>query len=239
MEEKNQNAAGLCPEEGEAVQPQGIESMDAEAFEAYIESVKNQDGEVQASQSGSAEPADNAPYMTFATKEDLQDYQNKTIGKRLQEIREHAEEEQKKYGDLLQLAQSRYQTSDEETALERLSAELKNNYEGHKMQDSHALEQMAEDIQEDWERQASALHKLVPDFNLVDAFFNPEFYRKVVDEHASIAEAYLSIQKKEMPQRTIREVGNVTNGISGKVNTDVNSMSDREFEEYIQKIREN
>lgn len=237
MEEILQNASGQRPDEGEIVQPQRIEEMDADAFEAYIESVKHQEGEVQASQSGTAEPANNEPYMTFQTKEALQDYQNKTIGKRLQEIREHAEREQKKYEELLHLAQNRYQTSEPQEALDRLSDELQNQNEGHK--NTAELEQMAQNIQEDWERQASALHKLVPDFSLVDAFFDPEFYRRVVEEHATIAEAYLSIQKKEAPQRTIREVGNATNGISGKVNTDVNSMSDREFEDYIKKIREN
>jgi len=220
----------------EVVQPQDVEQMDQESFEAYIESVKNADGEVQTVQSGTTEPAEDKPYMSFATREELQAFQNQTIGNRLREIREAEEERKREFDSLLQFAKNRYQTTEDGDAIARMMQELTQNEQEVKMQQQQ-ISQKAEAIQADWLRQAEAIRERIPEFDLERAFLNPAFYKKVVEERASIAEAYLFTKEKTPPERSIREVGNSPGGIGGRVNTDVGTMSDDEFDAYIRKIK--
>lgn len=250
---ENENAE-LNPEE--AVSPQSIEEMDDEVFEAYIESAKNSGGEVQAAgSSGEAGPADNnageGPYISFETKEDLQEYQNQTIGRRLKEIREAGEREIENVKSVLELAKARYGISDGKQALSRLAYELEEQNarsrglsrgeyraasELKSLKDEISYQKRVSEIQNEWTRQGEALKKIVPDFNLEKAFENPEFYSRVVDRHETLAEAYQVFLKKP-PRRAISEIGNLKNGVAGNITHDVSSMSDREFEEYIRKIK--
>ena len=240
----------------EVVSPQSIEEMNDEAFEAYIESAKNSDGEVQAvHDSGTAEPADNCaengPYMSFETKEDLQEYQNQTIGRRLREIREAGEREMQNIKGVLELAKAKYKTSDNTHALSRLFEDLEEQNarreglsrreyqtarELRSLKDEVNYQRRVDAIQDEWTRQGEALKKIVPGFNLEKAFENPEFYTRVVDRRQSLAEAYSAIVKNP-PRRSISEIGNLKNGVAGHINHDVRSMSDREFEDYIKKIK--
>ena len=99
--------------QGEVVSPQPIEEIDDAAFEAYIESAKEEQEPSQI-KSGDAEPAENEkkPYKSFATKEDLQAYQDQTIGNRLKEIREAGEEERKLFSEISDFAKKRYEKDD-------------------------------------------------------------------------------------------------------------------------------
>lgn len=235
---------------GEVVSPQNIDEMNDEQFEAYIKSAE--DGEVQAGETGAAEPAgdaENKPYMSFGTKEELQEYQNQTIGGRLREIREAAERDRENISELCSLAKQRYGVSDDDEAVSMLMGELTEHNAGNVgmsveqyslMNELRAIKSEAsyqrrvEDIQNEWRRQEKALQNIVPDFSLEKAFENPDFYNSVVERHMTVAEAY-PILKRET--RSISEIGNLTNGVSGYIKRDVGSMSDREFDEYIKKIK--
>ena len=107
---------------------------------------------------------------------------------------------------------------------------------GFGMQGSAGYSQRIGDIQNDWVRQSNALKQIIPDFDLETAFADPDFYRAVVDEHKTLAEAYPLLKKKQ-PRRAISEVGNLSNGVAGNIKHDVKTMSDKEFEEYIRKIK--
>lgn len=234
--------------QGEVVSPRQIDEMNDEQFEAYINSAK--DGEVQADFSGTTEPAanaENAPYMTFDTKEALQEYQNKTIGGRLREIREAAEKDRENISKLYSLAKQKYGVESDADAARMLMGELaEENAEnaGLSMAQYSLMNELAAvrseanyqkqvaQIQEDWKRQESALKNIIPTFSLEEAFENPDFYTAVVERHMSIAEAYPALK-----QHNISEIGNLTNGVSGYVRRDVSSMSDSEFDEYIKKIK--
>lgn len=108
---------------------------------------------------------------------------------------------------------------------------------GFGMQDGASYSQRIGDIQNDWVRQSNALKQIIPDFDLEEAFANPDFYRAVVEEHKTLAEAYPLLKKKQQPRRAISEVGNLSNGVAGNIKHDVKTMSDKEFEEYIRKIK--
>ena len=108
---------------------------------------------------------------------------------------------------------------------------------GFDMQDGASYSQRIGDIQNDWVRQSNALKQIIPDFDLEEAFANPDFYRAVVEEHKTLAEAYPLLKKKQKPRRAISEVGNLSNGVAGNIKHDVKTMSDKEFEEYIRKIK--
>lgn len=108
---------------------------------------------------------------------------------------------------------------------------------GFGIQDGASYSQRIGDIQNDWVRQSNALKQIIPDFDLEEAFANPDFYRAVVEEHKTLAEAYPLLTKKQQPRRAISEVGNLSNGVAGNIKHDVKTMSDKEFEEYIRKIK--
>lgn len=240
----------------EVVSPQNIEEMNDEEFDAYIESAKDRDGEVQASPgSGAAElaekSAEDGPYMSFETKEELQEYQDRTIGRRLKEIREAGEREMRNIKGVLELAKQKYKTSDDTRAITRLFEELeeqnarreglsKSGYraarELRSLKDKVNYQRRVDAIRDEWTRQGEALRKIAPDFDLEKAFENPEFYTRVVDKRQTLAEAYSAIVKKP-PRRSISEIGNLKNGVAGHISHDVRSMSDAEFENYIRKIK--
>ena len=228
---------------GENVSPQEINEMDDEQFAAYIKSAK--DGEVQAD-SGSAEPAENAaPYMSFDTKEALQEYQDKTIGNRLREIRESGE----RLSGVCELAKQRYNTGDSDEAIALLAKELTEKNAGdagmsagqyellnelRNIKSEADYQRRVDEIQNEWKRQESALKNIVPEFSLERAFENPEFYNAVVEKHMSVTEAYPILKDK---QYSISEIGNLTSGVGGYIKRDVASMSDSEFDDYIKKIK--
>ena len=240
--------------EGEVVSPQSVAQMDDDTFEAYIKSAKEADGEVQAeSISGAAEPAENDEevYISFKTKEELQEYQNRTIGDRLREIREASEKKDERLSEVFSLAKSLYDTDSQEDAIYLLERELKekNAQKAGMTEGEYALldelkgirsevnyQRQVEEIKRDWERQSEAIKHIDPDFDLQAAFENPRFYQSVVGEHKSLAEAYPLLRKRTQRQ-AINEVGNLTNGVSGSVRHDVKSMSDKEFDEYISRIK--
>ena len=228
---------------GEIVSPQNVDEMNDEQFDAYIKSAK--DGEVQAA-SGTAEPAENAgPYMSFDTKEALQEYQDKTIGNRLREIRESGE----RISGVCELAKQRYNTDSGEVALNLLKKELAEKNAGEAglslgqyelMNELRALksetdyQRRVDEIQNEWKKEEAALKNIVPNFSLEQAFENPDFYNAVVENHMSVTEAYPLLKSNRYD---ISEIGNLTSGVGGYIKRDVLSMSDSEFDDYIKKIK--
>ncbi len=228
---------------GEIVSPQNVDEMNDEQFDAYIKSAK--DGEVQAA-SGTAGPAENAgPYMSFDTKEALQEYQDKTIGNRLREIRESGE----RISGVCELAKQRYNTDSGEVALNLLKKELAEKNAGEAglslgqyelMNELRALksetdyQRRVDEIQNEWKKEEAALKNIVPNFSLEQAFENPDFYNAVVENHMSVTEAYPLLKSNRY---NISEIGNLTSGVGGYIKRDVLSMSDSEFDDYIKKIK--
>lgn len=248
---ENENA---IIENGELVSPREIDKMNDEEFDAYIESAK-EGGEVQAAEdSGDAEPAEDAeqvPYMSFNSKEELQEYQDRTIGDRLREIREAGESERRELANISELARARYGIENDADAISSLIAELEeqNASDSGMTPGEYSLsreikalgsrlnyENKVDEIQNEWLRQSEALKRIVPNFDIEEAFRNPEFYRQVVYQHRTLAEAYPALAERPK-RRTISEIGNLTNGVCGSVKHDVASMSDREFDDYIKKIK--
>lgn len=231
--------------QGEIVSPQKIENMDEDTFLEYIESAKNSDVEVQDDEvSDQAESAEETkPYMSFKTKEDLQEYQNQTIGKRLKEIREAGEREKEQLSAVFDLAKARYNTNNDFEAVSRLLEELGTQNHQTSVQrqidrvnDEINYQRRVDDIKNDWIRQGEALEKIVPDFDLEEAFQNPDFYNCVVNRNMTIAEAY-PVLKKKVSRKNISEIGNLSGGIAGHISHDVKSMSEKEFDDYIKKIK--
>lgn len=239
---------------GEVVSPENVTEMSDEAFNAYIKTAK-EGGEVQAvDESGDAAPAktgENDAYISFKTREELQEYQDRTIGNRLREIREAGERDREELKKLEELATIRFGTQNSREAIEKLCTELQlqNSRDFgltpqdylymrnlREIRDSINYNQRVEDISNEWRRQSDALKKIVPDFDLEKAFENAEFYNLVVNGEKTLAEAYPVLNKKS-PRKAITEVGNLTNGVWGHINRDVNSMSDSEFSDYINKIK--
>lgn len=230
---------------GENVSPQNIDEMNDEEFEAYIKSAED-DNVTSVGNTGNADPAENAePYISFGTKEELQEYQDKTIGSRLREIRE----EKEKFGGLCELAKERYNTADEAEAMQKLKDELtgKNADNAGMSRGEYALmnelrllkseteyNKRVDAIRNEWKKQEAALKNIVPDFDLERAFENTDFYDAVVGRHMSITEAYPLLQKQSY---SISEIGNLSGGVGGYIKQDVASMSDKEFDEYIKKIK--
>lgn len=240
---------------GEVVSPQSVTEMSDEEFDAYIETAK-EGGEVQATDenTGEAVPAEageDEAYISFRTKEELQEYQDKTIGNRLREIRESAERDRQGMRRLEELAGVRFGTDNAAEAIEKLSRELElqnsrdfgltpQDYADMRnikaIRDGISYNRRVEEISNEWRRQGDALKNIVPDFDLEKAFENAEFYNLVVNGRKTLAEAYPVLNKK--PQRkAITEVGNLTNGVWGHINRDVNSMSDSEFADYIKRCK--
>lgn len=93
-----------------------------------------------------------------------------------------------------------------------------------------------EEIQDDWRRQGDLIKGLDPSFDLEKAFQNPDFYDAVVNGGKTVVSAYTALNVK-VPRRNISEIGNLTSGVCPSVSHDINSMSDREFDDYIRKIK--
>lgn len=286
-----EDAPGLGRDNAEPVQPQSTQEaakdkpdaaeMTDEEFSEYIESAKN--GEVQAANGVAADdqeenraenPAENLqneekpePYMQFATEEELQAYQDKTIGNRLRELREQYAPAKEKLEQVFSVVKDFYAIEDQEEALKTLLADLQAQSaekKGMPVEEMIRQQEMERDalayrnqqkaereqqkavskIYTDWERQAEHLRGILPDFDLNNAFQNPEFYQKVVEGGYSLSEAYMAVerskpspQQKTAARRPIQEAGAQNTAVAGKIRQDVGTMTDGEFLSYIRRIQ--
>lgn len=98
-------------------------------------------------------------------------------------------------------------------------------------------------IQADWEKQAAELKKAVPNFDLKANMQNSEFADYVVDKRLSIADAYYLTRRAEQmtkasqrqERRPIHENGAMQKTSGGSAYTDINKLSDSDFEKYLEK----
>lgn len=242
--EDTQHANGQPAEQAEVVQPQDRAwEMSEEAFRDYIESAKN--GEVQAAGStdslqrerqdaqaaadGQEEGNGEAPrkslqneekpepFMQFATEAELQAYQNKTIGRRIREIRDQYAPAKEQLDRVYEIAREFYAVENGQDAVENLLQDLQRQaaqrqgvaveeFAQRKALERDAAawrkqrnaqmeqEQAVGRIYSDWERQAENLRQIVPEFDLQAAFQNQDFYQRVVDGGYSLSEAYMAVQ---------------------------------------------
>ena len=117
-----------------------------------------------------------------------------------------------------------------------MEANFKKDNENFDLSQQAEYERRIEAIQSEWKRQGDMIKQLDSTFDIEEAFENPEFYDLVVNKGNSVTEAYSEVYAKR-PRRSISEIGNLTNGVCPSANHDIKSMSDREFEEYIRKIK--
>lgn len=98
-------------------------------------------------------------------------------------------------------------------------------------------------IQADWENQAAELKKAVSDFDLKANMQNSEFADYVVNRGLSIADAYYLTRRAEQmtkasqrqERRPIHENGAMQKTSGGSAYTDINKLSDSDFEKYLEK----
>ena len=226
------------------------------------ENIGQPDTEIPAD-SGIAEPAGTAkPFRTFATQADYQTEINRIMGERLRKNREGME----KLEGLKQLALNLYGGFDGDFALLKLTEELKNRAAGQKGMNVNNYgmyakerpdaeqyremerrrrerQQRSQDIYTRWMRESEDLKAIVPDFDFNKAMDNGTFH-DCISRGMSVGAAYIAstrnnpaLQQPDTKRRSIPQNGSMSRNGVGKVEMNVNNMSDAEFQKYINKIR--
>lgn len=97
----------------------------------------------------------------------------------------------------------------------------------------------ADTVMNDWLMQEKALRRVIPTFNLKQAFENPQFKQFVVDEGMDIIDAYEKLNPEKAKEAAVLdEIGRGAVSGNGTAKHDVDSMSDEEFRRYIKRIEE-
>lgn len=202
---------------------------------------------------------ENPPFRTFGTREEFQDFMDRTVGERLRA----SKEAEKRYAALDARAKSIY--ADDENALEKLieNAERQKAEENgetpeafrqrRQLEHDAALwrasqeerlrtENAVREKQLEWEREETQLKQVIPDFNFMRAMENKDFAHAVINEGMSPAAAYIKLsaseKQPEVPaRRHVTEVASVAaNGSAGAAVDPVN-MNDADFSAYIHSIK--
>lgn len=218
------------------------------------------------SETGDAEPAGSEeakPFRVFSTQEEFQGVIDGIMGERLKKNRESMNTLE----SVKQQALNFYGTDDGDTALAQLIEDLQQqcaekkgvSVEDYKQQSQDSIDaqkyrneqkqavdrdnQIAE-IQQRWQRESEDLKAIVPDFDFAKAMQNKAFYENIVNGK-SVSTAYLAANKQNTaaaapkPQRrAIAQNGNMKNAGIGKTETNVDTMSDAEFNRYINRIQQ-
>lgn len=172
-------------------------------------------------------------------KRTLSDYYNTTdTGEALRLFREDIESQMAEREGVDLDMYRRVQNTEQENAqykrqLEELNAARR----------EEELNAQARAIQTDWEGQAEALKKAVPDFDLRANMQNSEFADYVVNKRLSIADAYYLTRRAEQmtknnqkqARRAVHENGAMQRSSGGSTYTDINKMSDADFEKYLER----
>lgn len=222
------------------------------------------DGTDDSGETGTAEPADvenekskAEPFKVFGTQEEYQSNIDKIIGERLKKSRESVETLE----GLKSQALSFYGGEDADVALMQLIEDLQSqnaekqgvSIESYKkqMQDSIDAQRYREEqsrqsdeqqkiveIQSRWQRESEELKAAIPDFDFNKAMTNKTFYESIV-KGMSVGTAYLAANKETVKpkRREISQNGSSKGSGVGKVEANPASMSDKDFAEYINRLR--
>lgn len=212
-------------------------------------------------QSGDAMPAENVqPYKTFATHEEYQAEFDRVMGERLKKNRVDME----RLDGLRDLAMHFYGGEGDE-ALNKLINDLRDqNAErdgvsaeefDSRMRDTadarRYREQMkareeqqarVREIQERWKKESEDLKAVVPDFDFAKAMGNKAFYDNVING-MSVGAAYIAVnqaavqQPQQPKRRAIAQNGNAKGASVGKIERNIDAMSDEEFSAYINSLK--
>lgn len=216
-----------------------------------------------AEKTGAAEPAEseNKPFKVFNTQSEYQSEFDRIIGERLKKNRESMETLE----GLKQLSLNFYGTDNGDTAIGQLMEDLQaqnaekrgvsvddykrqmedsidaQRYRDEQQRKASEKQQIA-DIQSRWQKEAEDLKEIVPDFDFAAAMRNKTFYDSIVNGK-SVSNAYLAANRAapapavKQPRKVIEQNGNMKNAGIGKVTMNVDTMSDDEFEKYIDRIQ--
>lgn len=93
-------------------------------------------------------------------------------------------------------------------------------------------------IMSEWRAQEKALKGIVPNFNLQQAFANPQFKKLVVEQGMDVIDAYRAMNpQKEAEGPALDEIGRSASGAAaGTASQDISKVSDEEFDKYIKRI---
>lgn len=250
----------------EPAQPQGdirgVSKMTDADFSEYISKVSNglMEEPSRPTPAGGAEgmaadepKTDEKPFRTFATKEEYQNDLNERFNSRYRVKKENEEavSELKNmahevYGEDLKLSeiisrvkkeliesgasQANKEPSEYEEELQiKLKAKAYEDIQNRQKEQSEVLGR--------WQREASELKAMVPDFDLERAMNNPDFYQSMV-AGKSVAQSYINAFANKKPkERTISQNAAKSSQMGSTAKKDPSTMSDAEFRAYIDKIK--
>lgn len=130
-------------------------------------------------------------------------------------------------------------TNNNEEDIETLRADAKKYRE--QLQQKQAFDEKVKQIRENWQKEAEAVKRVVPEFDFEKAMQNEKFYNLIMSGE-SIPIAYLAINngsKQESPskRRIIVQNGQSTSNANGSPEMNVAGMSDEDFAKYLNKLK--
>lgn len=226
--------------------------------------VQAEDEQDNSDNTGTAEPAESEkksePFKQFATQEDYQREIDRIIGERLKKTREDTE----KFEGLKELSRRFYGGEDADASIRQLIDDLRAqnaeksgvSVEEYTRQEQDSIDarryreeqsRQAEEqkrigeIQRRWQKESEDLKAVVPDFDLNTALGNKTFYDNLV-KGFSVSTAYLAANKAAQSaaakpkRRPIEQVG-AAKSYGGKAEANPETMSDRDFADYINRLK--
>ena len=202
------------------------------------------------------------PFRVFKSQQEYQSEIDRIMGERLKKNRESINTLQELEAQALNF----YGGEDGGSAVSQLIADLQSQNAERKgisvedynkqTQDSidaekyrneqeriHRQQEEINNIKSRWNKESEELKSIIPDFDFEMAMRNRTFYEAVV-KGSSISTAYLIANKAqaetqvEKPKRKpIRQNGATKNSGIGKVDRNIDAMSDDEFANYIEKLK--
>lgn len=237
---------------GAEEEPEGKEPEDEEA---------SKDG----AENPESAPKEDEPFKTFATEKEYQAEIDRIFSKRHKDYKE-TERKLSQFQDTLKKfykmniddavaafeAQTLEQVAQEnglskEEAKERIDVERK----AKAYDDEKAEREAVEAVRKRLTDEESAIKEFDPNFDMSKMYEENDGFRKILTETGSVYKSYLACKKQAFEaakqkkqsqpskqQRTFRETGSMKKASAGKVETDASKLSDKDFEAYIRKIKD-
>ncbi len=130
-------------------------------------------------------------------------------------------------------------TNNNEEDIEALRADAKKYRE--QLQQKQAFDEKVKQIRENWQKEAEAVKRVVPEFDFEKAMQNEKFYNLIM-QGESIPIAYLAINhgaqsEASSKRRVIVQNGQSTSNANGSPEMNVAGMSDEDFAKYLKKLK--
>lgn len=126
-----------------------------------------------------------------------------------------------------------------EEDIDALRADAKKYRE--QLQERQAFDEKVKQIRENWQKEAEAVKRVVPEFDFEKAMQNKKFYNLIM-RGESIPIAYLAINNGEQQdsvskRRVIVQNGQSTSNANGSPEANIAGMSDEDFAKYVKKLK--